>query len=66
MTCPLCHKPLVRRKGPHGQFMGCSGYPVCKHTQNTMSADEAKNKAMDEVTDMFLKENGYNKKGERA
>jgi len=31
-----------------------------------MSADEAKDKAMDAVTDMFLKDHGFNKKGERA
>jgi len=65
MTCPLCHKALVLRKGKHGQFMGCSGFPVCTFTKNAESVDEAKNKAMDAVTDMFLKENGYNKKGGR-
>lgn len=32
-TCPLCQKPMVRRKGPYGEFMGCSGYPKCKGTR---------------------------------
>ncbi|KAB1511988.1 DNA topoisomerase [Photobacterium damselae] len=35
-NCPLCQKPLVRRKGksdkgkPPKYFYGCSGYPECK------------------------------------
>jgi DNA topoisomerase-1 len=32
-TCPLCQKPMVRRKGPYGEFMGCTGYPNCKGTR---------------------------------
>ncbi len=32
-TCPLCQQPMVRRKGPYGEFMGCSGYPRCKGTR---------------------------------
>ena len=28
--CPKCGKPLVRRKGRFGEFLGCSGYPKCK------------------------------------
>lgn len=36
--CPECHRPLVLRKGKHGQFWGCSGYGApgkdqCKYTQ---------------------------------
>jgi DNA topoisomerase-1 len=30
--CPQCGKPLVRRNGKHGAFIGCSGYPKCRHT----------------------------------
>ena len=26
-ACPDCGKPLVRRSGKHGPFIGCSGYP---------------------------------------
>lgn len=35
-NCPLCEKPLIRRKGkikegqPQHYFYGCSGYPNCK------------------------------------
>jgi DNA topoisomerase-1 len=32
-ACPDCGKPLVRRSGKHGPFIGCSGYPQCKYTR---------------------------------
>lgn len=37
-TCPKCGKPLVKRtakSGPHvgKEFLGCSGFPVCKFTK---------------------------------
>lgn len=28
--CPRCGKSLVLRKGPYGEFYGCTGYPDCK------------------------------------
>ncbi|MCB1614780.1 MAG: DNA topoisomerase III [Pseudomonadales bacterium] len=31
--CPECEKPLVKRKGKHGVFAGCSAYPQCTHTE---------------------------------
>jgi len=30
--CPLCGSGLVRRSGKHGDFIGCSGWPGCRHT----------------------------------
>lgn len=30
MTCPNCGKPMKLRKGPYGEFYGCTGYPDCK------------------------------------
>jgi HJR/Mrr/RecB family endonuclease len=30
--CPECGKALVLRKGKHGDFIGCSGFPTCRHT----------------------------------
>jgi DNA topoisomerase-1 len=30
-VCPDCGKPLVRRRGRFGSFVGCSGYPDCKY-----------------------------------
>ena len=32
-VCPKCGKPLVKRDGKHGAFIGCSGFPKCRHTQ---------------------------------
>lgn len=32
-VCPECGKPLVVRNGKFGQFLGCSGYPKCKHIE---------------------------------
>lgn len=32
-SCPECGKPLVVRTGKYGRFLGCSGYPKCKHIE---------------------------------
>ena len=29
--CPECGKQMVKRSGPYGDFLGCSGYPKCQH-----------------------------------
>jgi DNA topoisomerase-1 len=31
-TCPVCHKPMLLKRGRFGQFLGCSDYPQCKTT----------------------------------
>ena len=31
--CPECGKPLLIRTGRRGPFVGCSGYPKCRHTE---------------------------------
>jgi DNA topoisomerase-1 len=31
-ACPQCGKPLVKRKGKRGDFIGCSGFPDCRFT----------------------------------
>jgi len=28
-TCPKCGVPMVKRKGPYGDFFGCSNWPTC-------------------------------------
>ena len=33
-NCPYCGGKLVQRKGPYGNFLGCSNYPECKYTRN--------------------------------
>jgi DNA topoisomerase-1 len=30
-TCPECGRPLVRKVGRYGPFVGCSGYPECRY-----------------------------------
>ena len=30
--CELCNKPLLKRWGKRGEFLGCSGYPECTFT----------------------------------
>jgi DNA topoisomerase-1 len=32
-NCTRCGRRMVRRKGPHGAFYGCSGFPDCRETQ---------------------------------
>ena len=32
--CPKCGKHLIIRSGRFGDFLACSGYPKCKHTEN--------------------------------
>ena len=32
--CPTCAKPMLKRMGKSGEFLGCSGYPDCKTTMN--------------------------------
>jgi DNA topoisomerase-1 len=34
VTCPKCGKPMLKRMGRSGPFLGCSGYPDCKTTMN--------------------------------
>ena len=33
-TCPKCGKPLNKRLGKRGTFIGCTGYPECDFTRN--------------------------------
>ena len=32
--CPKCGKPLNKRLGKRGSFIGCTGYPECDYTRN--------------------------------
>ncbi|MEJ2207539.1 MAG: type I DNA topoisomerase [Anaerolineae bacterium] len=31
--CPECGEPLLYREGRYGRFIGCSGWPKCRHTE---------------------------------
>lgn len=32
-NCPKCGSQMMQRKSAKGAFLGCSGYPGCKHTE---------------------------------
>jgi len=32
-SCPLCGKPLIKRRSRFGEFIGCSGFPECHYIQ---------------------------------
>jgi len=34
--CPDCGKPLARRRGRFGPFIGCTGYPDCKYIKKNV------------------------------
>lgn len=34
IKCDLCGRPMIRRKGPYGFYLACSGYPSCKNTMS--------------------------------
>lgn len=35
--CKQCGKEMVVRRGTKGEFLGCTGFPVCKNTKNLTS-----------------------------
>jgi DNA topoisomerase-1 len=44
-ACPKCGKPLSKRLGKRGSFIGCTGYPECDYTRSLggeMDAGEAR------------------------
>ena len=38
--CPECEKPLMKRWGRNGVFIGCEGYPDCKYTRPILAEGE--------------------------
>ncbi len=36
--CEKCGKPMLKRKGKFGEFLGCSGYPKCRNIKKIASA----------------------------
>jgi DNA topoisomerase-1 len=39
-ACPKCGKPLSKRLGKRGSFIGCTGYPECDYVRNIDGASE--------------------------
>jgi DNA topoisomerase-1 len=37
IPCELCGKMLAIKIGPYGKFLGCSGFPECKHTKKIIN-----------------------------
>ncbi|HUT74690.1 MAG TPA: type I DNA topoisomerase [Armatimonadota bacterium] len=37
--CPECGKPMTVRHSRRGAFLGCSGYPTCRHTEPLAAGD---------------------------
>ena len=33
-TCEKCGRPMVIKHGRYGEFLACTGYPECKHTES--------------------------------
>lgn len=40
-TCPKCGKPLSKRLGKRGSFIGCTGYPECDYTRSLAGEEDA-------------------------
>ena len=36
--CPKCEKELLIRVGRFGKFVGCTGYPECRHTEQLLES----------------------------
>jgi DNA topoisomerase-1 len=44
-TCPDCGEPMLLRTGRRGPFLGCSGYPKCRHTEDVPADMEVPDQA---------------------
>ena len=40
--CEKCGKPMVKKEGRYGEFLACTGYPECKHTESIYGAAAGK------------------------
>ena len=50
-ACPECSKPLMKRWGRNGPFIGCDGYPECKYTRPLPGEDGANENRQPQLTD---------------
>ncbi|BBE52111.1 DNA topoisomerase 1 [Ferriphaselus amnicola] len=48
-ACPKCGKPLSKRLGKRGSFIGCTGYPECDFTRNLSGEVESAEDARKEL-----------------
>jgi DNA topoisomerase I len=47
-SCPQCKSALIVKRGRYGFFIGCSGYPQCKHIQKIQKSSGVKCEACEE------------------
>ncbi|MBF0257338.1 MAG: type I DNA topoisomerase [Desulfamplus sp.] len=40
--CDKCGKTMVKKEGRYGEFLACTGYPECKHTESLYAAEPLK------------------------
>ena len=45
-TCPDCGRPLAIRKGPYGEFLGCTGFPRCRHIEKIVNESDDDTKVL--------------------
>ncbi len=65
VMCPDCGKELVKRKSRYGKFfIGCSGYPKCRHMEAVKVEDNAEKIEATEPID--IKEKADTKENEEA
>jgi DNA topoisomerase I len=69
-ACPQCEKPLAKRLGRRGIFVGCTAYPDCDYTRNlnedsAMQSKEAEiiadRKCPECESDLIIREGRYGK-----
>jgi DNA topoisomerase I len=41
-VCPVCANPMVIKRGKYGEFLACSGFPKCNHTESINGASSGK------------------------
>ncbi|MBR9982590.1 MAG: type I DNA topoisomerase [Desulfatitalea sp.] len=41
-NCPKCGKPMVVKRGKYGEFLACSGFPECNHTESVNGGTSGK------------------------
>ena len=62
MTCPDCGKEMVKRKGKRGEFLGCTGFPDCRHTApitSTGPVEDSDRKSALKAYNNFLAKKGW-------
>ena len=56
MRCPRCGAELVKRHGKYGYFYGCSNFPDCRYTQDTLDVtDEYGDETYDYIESQTLR-----------